>query len=853
MDRIISLIGSKVQSKCRLLFRFWCFLKGYICLRILFQDQSTAAQTLCQTFKSHDISPESYSYQLMNSKNIVYIKCNLDSYHSYIGYSSADLPSRESSRWRKLVQYLKDKMTNAEPFVKLIARKKNFWRLPCIYLTCRDSKADAEAYESQLIAQLHPEYNASCESTIHHAKYNRSCGFIRLFKQTRCLTQNKQPALELNSEYRTQLYRTMQALCSKSSRSFTAFKSLLSSHTHIHTIYGLRRMLQHMPQPMRTRGIKQLRALFAKKGLVWPKNPKPLCIPFFVQDSFKKSASCFVKAWVRDSKANCLPLHIPKVNIVESGYPSIARLLHNFQKFEIDHPHQCQCQHIQEMFPAWPTVNGHSVVSGYEMKGIEGKFYDIVSSSSQTTVYLDPNIMHQKIYTAMSSWGKHHNVPRHLLEKRFKKWITPELEKHKHSSMNRFTTSSILALKKFFPGIIWHSADHEQANLILYCPVAYYECILNTFAKHPEIFRPVECNAQEMSAVLFNMLPPSLRSLKQKKFVHFLPTAFVLPKRKKGFASGRPVIRFHKTPYSRIFKAAGRLYQDVCNDIYENLPYGKSTVLKCFKALKNWSGSKRIYSWSNQDLSGFFTSIPQHKLLQSVHRNIEDYCKKHKTNTSHVFLVYIGKHKMGSLKTKSLNNCNWVRIRLRQVIDAIEFAMKYSFFMVHNKMYQQTRGCCIGNPLSPMICDGCIVNREIMNQTDRKTEIAIRYVDNLASFSTAWDHQGWDPNFYGFPIVLEECPDPNVFLGCRISQINGRLRIQYIVHPEKWRYTHPQGAGSKHRLMTGLHSRATLAVSCSFPHSEKMKAIALLEHQYVRLGFDSPTVHRILKHYCKIA
>ena len=101
----------------------------------------------------------------------------------------------------------------------------------------------------------------------NRAKYNRNMQFIRLFKHIRLFTRLKK--MDSYSDYTSQLRCTMLSLCIKSSRSFAAFNALLSRHVHKHTLYGLRRMIHHMPQPTKTRGIKQLRSLFKKKGLIW--------------------------------------------------------------------------------------------------------------------------------------------------------------------------------------------------------------------------------------------------------------------------------------------------------------------------------------------------------------------------------------------------------------------------------------------------------------------------------------------------------------------------------------------------------------------------------------------------------
>ena len=132
------------------------------------------------------------------------------------------------------------------------------------------------------------------------------------------------------------------------------------------------------------------------------------------------------------------------------------QIIAQFPEFRNGSPSSMPVQKDSRGPPAWPIVNGHSIVSGYQMEGLYGKFYDIVSSSSQTTVYIDHYMLSNKIHSAMVLWCKHHNVPIHNLEKRFKKWITPEIDKHLSLSGNRLKNSTIQALKKHFPGVIWH-------------------------------------------------------------------------------------------------------------------------------------------------------------------------------------------------------------------------------------------------------------------------------------------------------------------------------------------------------------------------------------------------------------
>ena len=135
---------------------------------------------------------------------------------------------------------------------------------------------------------------------------------------------------------------------------------------------------------------------------------------------------------------------------------------------------------------------------------------------------------------------------------------------------------------------------------------------------------------------------------------------------------------------------------------------GQATVQQCFRKLQVWSIGKHIETWSNQDLAGYFTSVPKAKLLERARHNIQSYCSKYNTDNSRIFRIYIGKSKKPAEKAHDINDSQHIKMRLRQVLDAIQFGLLYSYFAVDKSVFVQQRGCCTCNPMSPMICEGSI-------------------------------------------------------------------------------------------------------------------------------------------------
>ena len=122
-------------------------------------------------------------------------------------------------------------------------------------------------------------------------------------------------------------------------------------------------------------------------------------------------------------------------------------------------------------------------------------------------------------------------------------------------------------------------------------------------------------------------------------------------------------------------------------------------------------------------------------------------------------------------------------------------------------------------------------------------------MDNLAGFSTNPDFAGWESSFYFAPIDLEQCPEQDIFLGCKLFAQNGSLQCQYVVHKEPWRYVSPNSAGSINRILTSLNSRSSAAHVQSFPNSQKIVALTNLAHIYSDMGFNKLAISEIIRKF----
>lgn len=97
-----------------------------------------------------------------------------------------------------------------------------------------------------------------------------------------------------------------------------------------------------------------------------------------------------------------------------------------------------------------------------------------------------------------------------------------------------------------------------------------------------------------------------------------LPAGYILPKGKKQYGSGRPIIGFFNAPFKPMLSTLAKLlFQLVPRACPEHFAHGD--VYQLLKLLREYATKMadkdlRIY---NQDLSGFFISIDSDRFLQS--------------------------------------------------------------------------------------------------------------------------------------------------------------------------------------------------------------------------------------------
>jgi hypothetical protein len=185
----------------------------------------------------------------------------------------------------------------------------------------------------------------------------------------------------------------------------------------------------------------------------------------------------------------------------------------------------------------------------------------------------------------------------------------------------------------------------------------------------------------------------------------------------------------------------------------------------------------------NDDLTGFFISVPQQKIMTAVAWIMEKYARMHPAREGHDVTLSF-KFKTGQQAARIFRGIRRAegmtyQIKLADLPSLITLSFEFSVFEVLGTLYKQVQGSCMGSPASPALCNAAIVFEEYIWKSgwdivQHSQILSLRYVDNRLLLGTRQALQNpaykryMHPAFYGHPIELEQV-GTNEFLGFRIN------------------------------------------------------------------------------------
>jgi len=254
----------------------------------------------------------------------------------------------------------------------------------------------------------------------------------------------------------------------------------------------------------------------------------------------------------------------------------------------------------------------------------------MLASSSKDTIYPSKKKILETTQKQILKWTKHHNML--ALENSWKNFVRKEWPLHLQECQTRnlHTFKQVQHIRAILKDFIIQCEDHAPTKLCVFCPKQYLQLHIKTM-NDPKVFKVHKTMPTQVHADLPSKFPAELRKrykwgIQQEKP---LPSCYIFPKRKKNFTTARPVITFYKTQFSQLYRALGKLISDITRVVYHNAFHGKTTIqtfnnLHAF--LRNNTHNLQNFTWRNDDIKGFFTSIEHDVIISAFYHMLQKYC-----------------------------------------------------------------------------------------------------------------------------------------------------------------------------------------------------------------------------------
>ena len=873
------------------------FTHGLLHLTCIFHFANTSQrhQQRKQFFLQHHITPESYTLSRTQQTPAVYIKLPFHHHshrthhqtgHYYIGSTNIGLYKREFNRQAKLKQ-LRDRKT---PHVELALRwwltNHNYHQYSTIFVLSTSTYTQAWAQEHALIQQHRSPLNFPyIQQHLHrtafafHIKpnklhFSRTHTAKRLWRRVRRATQSlhrNQTPTERNIQSWTTLYH----LASFNRQRFETSKHLRSGATTNWDVYALWRLAQHVEQPERSRCLSELRNILHFRNCTIPKGNKPLTLPFLSHPTFPTQVKHWLRKHIVGHKNLAIPLHLATHRPREQAHLTLNSILHNFRQWDNTPLHDlppCQCANFLLQHPHSVHHSGH-IATTLDTLSLPPHLQHYKHCNGLSTAFPTWERYKQQITTTFFQWLKHHGMPvqntDHITNK-LHTFLQQQWHQHKQHLARHtfFHVPEVFELKRIITDqFIIHHADHETARPRIFCPHLYLKAASTTWGD-PTLFTPIPDTPSEANTNLLHTIPTWLAQ-KYKWGINTqstLPQGFVFLKQKKQWAKGRTIISYRNSTLARLLKAVAIALDTMVKQTWPSAP-GNASTPELWKALHTYmhTTSTSIHlNMINDDLVGFFNSVPHRKLQHSLHILIHQWRQKYNQDTITVdttrALGSFHSIHTGSFRP-SKRTPNHKVIHIDHIPDIVHLSFQFSVFQALGQTWQQIQGTGIGNQISPILANIPITLHEVnwqqaFQQPLQRLEAAhgpyifLRYVDNRMiiapqpTFSSLPFQTLALHDFYQLPIQLELVGDSH-FLGFTLNLDNRSITFNQPTSP--WQIRDACSAGSRRLTLSGLLSRGTTIHRYTWPSSTVRSSLETLLQAYISKGHNESLCRQTLK------
>ena len=439
---------------------------------------------------------------------------------------------------------------------------------------------------------------------------------------------------------------TWTMLCDLSSntrRRFEGFKTLLRSKTSTTGIYGLCRMAGNMANVHRQAAQKALKTVLRKRRLQPPSPSRSIFVQPMMHPQFGADLRTHLKQALSKHTERISPFFIPSTRAIFTKHRRTMKdIVHNWReahrKWDPEIPGTCTCSQFATQFPEH-IHNGHVVIELFKV----APDMRCLEFSGKSNVLPDDKTLTTQLRKSIQRWRRSNGVPAPKDdEPEMVSFIKQQLAQHQQYATHTLNLHMMKALQEKLPAGVIHCQDHHADRLIWYCPLLYHKCISGTFM-NPEVFQVSEHPPLRLHVATHQRM---LKRLPKHKWAFpnwgRIPNAYILPKRKKDFATGRPIVSFVQAQGRSLWESfADVLYLMIRQACPDAMGEGSGIIQlqqiqQHFRHLSRKTSQdpsdREEMTCINQDLAGFFTSISSDRFLDSYHLLLHWYASR---NTKH--------------------------------------------------------------------------------------------------------------------------------------------------------------------------------------------------------------------------
>ncbi|CAE7207108.1 unnamed protein product, partial [Symbiodinium sp. KB8] len=594
------------------------------------------------------VVPELYTFSRFEQPCAVYVKLEFaklnrsgypevskDTSFCYIGSTNLTVAKREYNRVAKLKQLKQLKLPKTEIAIRYWHDKQNY-----------------ELFSTSLLSQ-HSEYIDELVKKAHglvpvrqqpHLQKPPDTLAKQLFKKIRRRLQGERRHLVNALPKQAQFWKILYAISSDTKQEYDASRELRSGKHDNETVTLLCRLANHMEQPWRSKAGARLRRVLTFRNATVPKFNLPLKIPFLAHSAFKNNVQKWVSKLIRQHRQVLIPYHLPTKTIQELPHPALYKVLWNHMRKVTAQgrhwePEPCKCHEFLLEHPRAEQHEGH-VATGLEtldfckdQSNLGAAFANVGACNA---FFPSKQRLHDQVLDQLRRWLKHHLFPNddRILES-FEAFFEEQWQQHKEQQRHepRLTHRLIKHLTSALPdNYIIHNEDHANAHLMIYCPNVYNQAAFNTWMDE-KTFLLLDKTPEDIKEDMERQTPPVVRKHYKRPLDYNkpIPYGYIMMKRKKQWKKGRTIIAYSNTCVGRLLRVAALALQQMLKATWPHhfgniaAPQLWQEVRELFQA--NEEQPERELIFLNHDLVGFFNSIPQADIIQSVRYLIAEFSK----------------------------------------------------------------------------------------------------------------------------------------------------------------------------------------------------------------------------------